>query len=168
MQRNIVPSIRTSFYRACMACIVPFPHWWPEKYQKSWTWGLKRFGKSYHENRRALGREATRLRRISSSLYPGSSVWMKSQGSFDFSYFRNLHPDLVVALCSCKVDAVACYGTTHSGYGTTPVGCRVGNRYVEGDLLVFGELMLDDSLGYPYYRLFHVRWFPWIYLLSAI
>ena len=30
------------------------------------------------------------------------------------------------------------YGTTHSGYGTTPVGCRGGNRYVEGDLLAFG------------------------------
>ena len=48
-------------------------------------------------------------------------------------------------------------GTTHSGYGTTPVGCRGGNRYVEGDLLTFGYLMLDDSLGYPYYRLFNVR-----------
>ena len=30
------------------------------------------------------------------------------------------------------------YGTTHSGYGTTPVGCRGGNRYVEGELLTFG------------------------------
>ena len=26
------------------------------------------------------------------------------------------------------------YGTTHSGYGTTPLGCRSGNRYVEGGL----------------------------------
>ena len=49
------------------------------------------------------------------------------------------------------------YGTTHSGYGTTPVGCRGGNRYVEGESLTFGYLMLDDSLGYPYYRLFNVR-----------
>ena len=30
------------------------------------------------------------------------------------------------------------YGTTHSGYGTIPVGRRGGNRYVEGDLLTFG------------------------------
>ena len=49
------------------------------------------------------------------------------------------------------------YGITHSGYGTTLVGCRGGNRYVEGDLLTFGCLMLDDALGYPYYRLFNVR-----------
>ena len=48
------------------------------------------------------------------------------------------------------------YGTTHSGYRTTPVGCRGGNRYVEGDLLTFGYLMLDDSLGYLYFRLFNV------------
>ena len=47
------------------------------------------------------------------------------------------------------------YGTTHSGYGTTPVGCRGGNRYVEGDLLTFGYLMLNDSLGDPYFRLFN-------------
>ena len=25
------------------------------------------------------------------------------------------------------------------------VGCRGGNRYVEGDLLTIGELMLDDT-----------------------
>ena len=30
------------------------------------------------------------------------------------------------------------HGTTHSGYATTPVGCRGGNRYVEGDLLTIG------------------------------
>ena len=62
------------------------------------------------------------------------------------------------------------YRTTHSGYGTTPVGCRGGNRYVEGDLFTFGylmlddalpsltigSLMLDDSLGVPYYRLINV------------
>ena len=47
------------------------------------------------------------------------------------------------------------YGTTHSGYGTTPVGWGGGNRYVEGDLLTFGYLMLNDSLGYPYFRLFN-------------
>ena len=35
------------------------------------------------------------------------------------------------------------------------VRCRGGNRYVEGDLLTFGYLMLDDSLGYPYFRLFN-------------
>ena len=29
------------------------------------------------------------------------------------------------------------------------LGCRGGNRYVEGDHLTFGFLMLDDSLGYP-------------------
>ena len=45
---------------------------------------------------------------------------------------------------------------THSGYGTTPVGWGGGNRYVEGDLLTFGYLMLNDSLGYPYYRLINV------------
>ena len=38
-----------------------------------------------------------------------------------------------------------------------PVGCRGGNRYVEGDVLTFGKLMLDDALGYLYYRLFKVR-----------
>ena len=48
------------------------------------------------------------------------------------------------------------YGTTHSGYGTTPVGWGGGNRYVEGDLLTFGYLMLNDSLGYPYYRLINI------------
>ena len=31
-----------------------------------------------------------------------------------------------------------------------------GNRYVEGDLLTFGSLMSDDSLGFPYYRLINV------------
>ena len=34
------------------------------------------------------------------------------------------------------------------------VGWGGGNRYVEGDLLTFGYLMLNDSLGYPYFRLF--------------
>ena len=29
------------------------------------------------------------------------------------------------------------------------VGCRGGNRNVEGESLTFGELMLDDSLGIP-------------------
>ena len=42
-----------------------------------------------------------------------------------------------------------------NGNRTTPVGCRGGNRYVEGDLLTFGYLMLDGSLGYPYFRLFN-------------
>ena len=46
-------------------------------------------------------------------------------------------------------------------------GCRGGNRYVEGDLLTFGYLMLDDSLGFHYYRLISVEWFPGIPLLSA-
>ena len=36
------------------------------------------------------------------------------------------------------------------------VGCRGGNRYVEGEPFTFGELMSDDSLGSPYYRLFNV------------
>ena len=30
------------------------------------------------------------------------------------------------------------HGTPHSGYGTTPVGCRGGNRYVEGEPRTFG------------------------------
>ena len=47
------------------------------------------------------------------------------------------------------------------------VGWRGGNQNVEGDLLTFGYLMLDDSLGYPYFRLFNVGRFPWIPLLSA-
>ena len=47
------------------------------------------------------------------------------------------------------------HGTPHSGYGTTPVGWGGGNRYVEGDLLTFGYLMLYDALGYPYFRLFN-------------
>ena len=37
-------------------------------------------------------------------------------------------------------------------------GVRVGgggNPNVEGDLLTFGCLMLDDALGYPYIRLFN-------------
>ena len=38
------------------------------------------------------------------------------------------------------------YETTHSGHGTTPVGCRDVNRYVERESLTFGELMLDDSI----------------------
>ena len=36
-----------------------------------------------------------------------------------------------------------------------PVGWGGGNRYVEGDLLTFGYLILNDSLGYPYFRLFN-------------
>ena len=47
-----------------------------------------------------------------------------------------------------------------------PVGCRGGNRYVEGDLLIVGYLVLDDSLGFPYYRLFNVRCFLWIPLFK--
>ena len=31
-----------------------------------------------------------------------------------------------------------------------------GDRYVEGEPLTFGYLMLDDSVGFPYYRLFNV------------
>ena len=38
--------------------------------------------------------------------------------------------------------------------------CRGGNRYVEGNLLTFGYLVLDDSLDWKYYRLFNVRWYP--------
>ena len=30
------------------------------------------------------------------------------------------------------------------------LGCRGGNRYAEGDLLIFGQLILDDSLGIPF------------------
>ena len=30
-----------------------------------------------------------------------------------------------------------------------------GNRYVEGEPRIFGYLMLDDALGYPYFRLFN-------------
>ena len=40
---------------------------------------------------------------------------------------------------------------------TTPVGCRGGNQYVERDLLTFGYLMLNDALGFPYYRLINIR-----------
>jgi hypothetical protein len=36
------------------------------------------------------------------------------------------------------------------------VGWRGGNQNVEGDLLTIGYLMLNDSLGYPYYRLINV------------
>ena len=43
---------------------------------------------------------------------------------------------------------------------TKVVGCRGGNRYVEKEPLTFGELILDDSLGFPYYRLIDVGWFP--------
>ena len=52
---------------------------------------------------------------------------------------------------------------TDSRYGTTPVGCRGGNQYVEGYLPTFGYLMLndltigylilDDSLGFPYLKI---------------
>ena len=49
------------------------------------------------------------------------------------------------------------HGTTHSGYGTTSVACRGGNRYVEGDLFTFRYLVLDDAFGYPYYRLINVE-----------
>ena len=58
---------------------------------------------------------------------------------------------------AARIDSTMFLETTHSGYGTTPVGCRGGNRYVEGDLLTFGYLMLDDSLGFPDYRLLNVR-----------
>ena len=37
------------------------------------------------------------------------------------------------------------YGTTHSGYGTTPVLWGGGNRYVEGEPRTFGYLMLYDT-----------------------
>ena len=33
---------------------------------------------------------------------------------------------------------------------------RGGNRYVEGESLIFGYLMLNDALGYPYYRLINI------------
>ena len=36
------------------------------------------------------------------------------------------------------------------------VGCRGGDRYFEGEPLTFGYLVLDDSFGYHYYRLFNV------------
>ena len=45
-------------------------------------------------------------------------------------------------------------------FGTTlknsEVGCRGGNQNVEGGLLTFGLLMLDDSFGFPYYRLINI------------
>ena len=31
------------------------------------------------------------------------------------------------------------------------------NRCVEWDLVTFGYLLLDDPIGFPYYRLFNVR-----------
>ena len=40
------------------------------------------------------------------------------------------------------------------------VGRGGGNQDVEGDLLTFGHLILDDALGYPYYRLISVEWVP--------
>ena len=47
-------------------------------------------------------------------------------------------------------------GQHASGGKPAPVGCSGGNRYVEGDLLTIGYLMLDDALGYPYYRLTNI------------
>ena len=44
------------------------------------------------ENPPAPRRGATRLRRFRSILSPASSVVMRAYYSFDFSYFRNLHP----------------------------------------------------------------------------
>ena len=65
--------------------------------------------------------------------------------------------DHVMSIAKCYEQAkLEKIGTTHSGYGTTPVRYRGGNRYVEGDLLTFGYLMLDDALGFPYYRLINV------------
>ena len=56
----------------------------------------------------APGRGATRLRRVSSILYPGSSVLMRSYCSLGFSYFRNAHPVFFVSLYSCMFDTVFC------------------------------------------------------------
>ena len=47
-------------------------------------------------------------------------------------------------------EALGTERVSQDSIGVTPVGCRGGNRYVEGDLLTFGYLMLYDALGYPY------------------
>ena len=61
-----------------------------------------------------LGRVATRLRGISSMLNPGSSVWMRSYCSLDFSYFRTLHPGFFVSLYFCMFDVVFCMLKSYS------------------------------------------------------
>ena len=71
------------------------------------------------------------------------------------------NPDGIIRDFARSLSGVLRYGLQEpwkimGGYGTTPVGWGGGNRYVEGDLLTFGYLMLNDSLGYPYYRLINV------------
>ena len=66
--------------------------------------------------RQPLGRGATRLRGISSILYPGSSVVhiTNSDCSLHFSYFRNLHPCVSVSSYSCRFDVVFCMLKSYS------------------------------------------------------
>ena len=44
----------------------------------------------------------------------------------------------------------------NSSRGAGSLLTRPGNRYVEGEPLTIGYLMLDDYLGFPYYRLFNI------------
>ena len=54
----------------------------------------------------------------------------------DNSKFQDTIPHDGPATWPHSVTIHSGYGTTHSSYGTTSVGCRGGNRYVEGDLLL--------------------------------
>ena len=72
-------------------------------------------------------------------------MWMGNNWDLQILWLEHINAALWLSRDSLKLPKL-CYGTTHSGYGTTPVGCRGGNLYVEGDLLTFGYLMLDDYL----------------------
>ena len=58
-------------------------------------------------------------------------------------------PNIGLALLSTPI-------YVHLNVGMQGVGCKGGNQNVERDLLTFGELILNDSLGFPYYRLINI------------
>ena len=68
-------------------------------------------------------------------------------GSFQFQIGRDPRKSMERRLSVLDVSAGPWpgYGTTHSGYGTTPVWWGGGNRYVEGEPRTFGYLMLYDT-----------------------
>ena len=66
----------------------------------------KRMAAESLNSRWTLGWGATKLRRILSTLCPGSFACPTSYCSLDFSYCRNLRPGFFVPLYSCTSDAV--------------------------------------------------------------
>ena len=92
--------------------------------QKTNQRSLWRFHAEISPNSRPAERRreaATEANHVGRPLQAGSSELLKSTNEEDPCQ-RQRHP----------------HGTPHSGYGTTPVGCRGGNRYVEGEPRTFG------------------------------